>query len=180
EQLDVLPEATRPLMRHLINQRLLVTKRSVIDGVETDTVEVTHEAILRQWPALRTWIVEEREALHVLDDVRTAARDWSTQARQDDKGQSWLVHSGGRLDETERLLSPQHFSSALRTVEREYLALCRSRENAVRERERIEIAREKRAIAHTKRLQRRIFVLIGVAIVIVLLAGFGITNLLTG
>ena len=63
ERLAALPEATHPLVRHLVNQRLLVSSRSIIEGVETQTVEVTHEAILRQWPALRAWIAEEREAL---------------------------------------------------------------------------------------------------------------------
>ncbi len=176
ERLDALPEATRPLVRHLIAERLLVTDHRLIDGAEADTVEVAHEAILRQWPALSSWITEEHEALHVLDAVRAAARDWHAHGEL----QGWLTHGGGRLEETDRLLAPQHFANALSTTERNYLAACRSLDNAEHERERNEIEREKKNIARTRRLQRNIFVLIGAAVAIVLLTGFGIAELLNG
>jgi hypothetical protein len=81
ERLDALPEATRPLVRHLIDERLLVTDRRLIDGDEADTVEVAHEAILRQWSALKSWIVEEREGLRALDAIRAAAREWPSTQR---------------------------------------------------------------------------------------------------
>jgi WD40 repeat protein len=175
EQLTALPEATRPLVRHLINQRLLVTNRSVIDGVETDTVEVTHEAILRQWPALRGWIAEERDALRTLNSVRDAAAEWHAHKNQNtsEQGQSWLVHRGGRLLEAEALLARPDFSAVFALVERDYLSACRQYENA-------ETLREQRALARTRRLQRNIAVLIGVAAAVVLLAGIGILQLLAG
>ncbi len=176
ERFDKLPEASRPLVRHLIDERLLVTDHRLIDGIKADTVEVAHEAILRQWPVLRSWISGEREGLRALDGVRTAARDWRTHGG----AQGWLAHGGGRLEEAERLLTPAHFANALGPAERDYLATCRARENAERERERNEMAREKKNIVRTRRLQRNIFVLIAAAVAIVLLAGFGIAELLKG
>jgi WD40 repeat protein len=180
EFLSALPERTRPLVRQFINERLLVSDRRVIDGVETDAVEVAHEAILRQWPALKSWISEEREALRALDGVRAAAREWQAHHASGDPGKAWLVHSGGRLEEVEHLLAPAHFAYALRPFERDYLGACRARDNAERERESNEIDREKKTIARTRRLQRNISVLIGTALAILLLAGFGIAELLKG
>ena len=176
ERIDRLPEASRPLVRHLIDERLLVTDHRLIDCIEADTVEVAHEAILRQWPVLTSWIAEEREGLRALDGVRAAARDWHTHG----EAQGWLAHSGGRLEEAERLLAPAHFANALGATERDYLAACRARDNAERERERNVIERQKTNIVRTRRLQRNIFVLIGAAVAIVLLAGFGIAELLKG
>jgi WD40 repeat protein len=180
ERLEALPEPARPLIRHFIDTRLLLTDRRVIDGNETDTIEVAHEAILRQWPALRSWIAEEREALLALDGVRAAAQEWKTHGSASTQESGWLTHAGGRLEEAERLLAPAHFANALGSMERDYLVACRAQENTVRERERGEIERQKKNIVRTRRLQRNIFALIGAAVAIVLLAGFGIAELLKG
>ncbi|HTT84839.1 MAG TPA: TIR domain-containing protein, partial [Rhizomicrobium sp.] len=176
ERLDALPEATRPLVRHLVDARLLVSDRDTVDGIETDTVEIAHEAILRQWPALKSWIAAEREALHALDAVRAAAREWSAHGEH----QGWLTHSGGRLEEAEQLLAPLHLANALGATDRQYLAACRARDNAERERERREIEREKQSVARTRRLQGNVFALIGAAIAILLIAGLSIALLLKG
>lgn len=175
ERLSALPEATHPLVRHLIDQRLLVSNRTMSDGIEIDTIEVTHEAILRQWPALRGWIAEERDALRALDATRDAALEWKTHADPSDakQGQSWLAHRGGRLQEAEALLARPGFASALGATALDYLAACRAHENT-------ELLREQLAIKRTRRLQRNIGVLIAIAAVVVLLAGSGIFQLLSG
>ena len=40
------------------------------------TVELAHEALLREWPRLRDWIAEDRDALMVLGRVREATSTW--------------------------------------------------------------------------------------------------------
>ena len=40
------------------------------------TVELAHEALLREWPRLRDWIAEDREAIVVLGHLRDAAASW--------------------------------------------------------------------------------------------------------
>ena len=40
------------------------------------TVELAHEALLREWPRLRRWIEEDREAIVVLGHLREAAASW--------------------------------------------------------------------------------------------------------
>src|SRR5205823_12693534 len=142
-----LPEATHALVKYLIDQRLLVSNRTTIDGIETDTIEVTHEAILRQWPSLRAWIAEERDTLRALDSVRDAAAEWHSYRNSQDakQGQSWLVHRGTRLEEAEALLTRPGFAGALGATELAYLAACRANENAER--------------ARARRLQRAIGIL---------------------
>jgi WD40 repeat protein len=172
EQMAALPEATRPLVRHMIDERLLVSDRRTINGVERDVVEVAHEAILRQWPALKAWIAEERDALRALDGVRAAAAEWKTHA-SDGLGQSWLAHRGGRLEEAESLMARPDFANAIGGGLQAYLAACRANENSERLRERLSLMR-------TRRLQRRIWILVGVAASLVLLAGIGTVQLLAG
>jgi hypothetical protein len=175
ERLDALPEATLPLVRHLIDQRLLVIDRSRIGGIETNTVEVAHEAILRQWRTLRAWIAEERDALRALDGVRTAAAEWHIHQDKEnpEQSKSWLTHQGGRLEEAEALITRPGFANALDPDELEYLSACRASENAER-------LREKGGIARTRRLQRSIGVLIAIAAVVVIVGAAGIVVLLAG
>jgi WD40 repeat protein len=172
ERMSALPLATRGLVQHLVNQRLLVSDRSMVDGDATETVEVAHEAILRQWPALKSWIAQERDALRALDGVRAAATEWRTHAdrRNQTQGQGWLAHRGGRLEEAEALSRRADFANALSQNEREYLSACRSSEDADRQ-------REKRSIARTRRFQRIAGALIAVTAAAVLSAGFGIERI---
>ena len=173
ERLDALPGGTHALIRHFVDARLLVSDRRMIDGRESETIEVVHEAILRQWPALRSWIAEERDALRALDGVRAAARDWQARQSTADQGKAWLVHGGGRLEEAEQLLAPLHFANALQSFEKNYLIACRARDNE-------QHMREVKGIARTRRLQRNIGVLMAIASVVILIAGIGIAGLLKG
>jgi len=117
-----IPSEAQALANSFIEQRLLVTD----DG----TVEVAHEAILRQWPALVAWITEERGALVVLDSVRAAAREWQAHAerRVGKRGESWLAHRGDRLKEAEKIAARADFASAVDQPIRDYLAACRKEE----------------------------------------------------
>ena len=175
ERRSALPEVTQLLVRHFIDQRLLVCDRVAIEGVEVETIEVAHEAILRQWPALRAWITEERDALRALDVVRVAAAEWNRHADRASAGDSlsWLAHRGLRLEEAEALLARPAFAASFGLIGRNYLAACRDRENVERQHEQLEFAR-------IRKLQRNIAILIAMAAVVVLLAAMGILRLLTG
>ena len=47
------------------------------------TVEVAHEALLREWPRLRGWIEEDREGLRIHRGVTAAAEEWRRLGRDD-------------------------------------------------------------------------------------------------
>ena len=54
--------------------RLLVTDHHPI--TREPTVEVAHEALLREWPRLATWIDEDRDAIRVRRMIGLAATEW--------------------------------------------------------------------------------------------------------
>ena len=75
-----------------------VTGEAVTDdagGEDAATVEVAHEALLRQWPPLSAAIAAAQDDLRIRSDLERLARDWKQ--NQDD---SYLL-SGGRLKAAE-------------------------------------------------------------------------------
>ena len=64
-RLSDIPREAKPLLEHLVTQRLLVMNVQS-DGGET-TVEVAHAAIFRQWGVLAQWLEEDAALLHVLE-----------------------------------------------------------------------------------------------------------------
>jgi tetratricopeptide (TPR) repeat protein len=116
-----IPAETRELADRFVEQRLLVAHE--------DGLEVAHEAILRQWPALAGWISEEAAALNVLDGVRAAAADWRRRGSETRrKGGDWLVHRGLRLKDSLAIVSRQDFAPAINAEMKNYLAACRAEE----------------------------------------------------
>ena len=49
--------------------------------VSEDTVEVAHEALLREWPRLRSWLDEDAQGRHVRHHLTHAADDWQAAGR---------------------------------------------------------------------------------------------------
>ena len=96
-RLTEIPSEARPLIQHLVDQRLLATDLSRETGEAT--IEPAHEALLRQWGQLQSWLAEDTALLSVLEGVRRASRDWTANNR----GAAWLTHVRDRLDAAERL-----------------------------------------------------------------------------
>jgi WD40 repeat protein len=70
---DDIPEPARPTLERLAEARLIIIRRS--GGVTM--VEVAHEALLRKWLRLRTWLDDEREFLIGKAQLRFALDDWA-------------------------------------------------------------------------------------------------------
>jgi WD40 repeat protein len=169
-----LPAESLPLVRHLVDRRLLVEDRR---GGET-TVEVSHEAVLRHWKALGGWIAEDREDLRALEAVLAAAQDWRREGQEAAEcGESWLTHRGDRLAAAERLLRREDYASRLGEAGRTYLAASRSREDAERERQREQDERERRQLLRQRSLQRRAIALVSaLAIAAVIFAAVAVSG----
>ncbi len=60
--------------------------------VDEDRVDVAHEALIREWPRLRSWLDEDREHLRLQAHVVDAARAWESMGR--DPGE---LYRGARL-----------------------------------------------------------------------------------
>jgi WD40 repeat protein len=150
-----------------------------------DTVEVAHEALIREWPLLRGWLEEDREGLRVHRHLTEAAGEWARLGREEGE-----LYRGARLAAAGEWEASH--SEALNPLEREFLAASRElaeREAAEREAQRqreLEAARalaaeqERRAEAEQRRaeeqahsagrLRRRALLLAGAMVVAVVLA----------
>ena len=143
---DELPPESHPLLERLIEQRLLIRDRRRLEGgADAIVVEVAHEALLRQWPALTMWLNEDAQSLKALDSVRRAATEWARN-RTDAGAETWLVHTGERLVAAAALRQRQDFAKLLGAEGVEYLDGCRARDERVR--------REKEARAEAERLAK--------------------------
>ncbi len=78
------------------------------------TIEVAHEALIREWPRFRGWIDQRREGLVLQRRLQVAAADWDASGRDT----SFLL-SGGRLEQFERWASTTE--QRVGTLEREFL-----------------------------------------------------------
>jgi WD40 repeat protein/class 3 adenylate cyclase len=128
-----------------VEEVLDILARARLITVGLDLVEVSHEALIREWPLLRRWLDEDREGLQLHRRLTDDASEWNRYDR--DPG---MLYRGARLsaatewaDDREQLLSPD---------EREFLDAAR----AARESE----------LEHSRRRQRR---LLGVAITLAVL-----------
>jgi WD40 repeat protein len=118
----------------LTDQRLLTATAG--------SVEVAHEALLREWPRLRQWIEEDREGLRIHRRMTAAAEEWRRLDRDDD-----ALYRGTPL--TEALEWRASRKPNLNQLEREFLDAGAARRKRVRaaRRRRIELAFAALAVA---------------------------------
>lgn len=115
------------------------------------TVEVAHEALIRQWQRLRDWLADNRDNIRVQRQVVAAVNEW----HQNDKDNSYLA-SGMRLEQFEILLDSDDI--ALTLEEKNYIeASVQHREVILREEE----ERQARERATEERAQRNLRYLVG-------------------
>jgi hypothetical protein len=69
------------LVQHLADARLVVTSRSA-DGQET--VEVAHEALIRHWQLLQSWIDENRSKIIQKNKIERLATEWQQNKQLND------------------------------------------------------------------------------------------------
>ena len=130
-----IPAEARPLIQHLVEQRLLATDVNKDTGEAT--IEPAHEALLRQWDLLEGWLTDDAAFLAVLEGVKRASRDWAA----NDRLRAWLAHQTDRLAAAERLSARPDLAANLEPTDRDYLAACRKAEaDAKRSRRILQIA----------------------------------------
>lgn len=77
--LTELPDQAHEAIEPMVQRRLLLRDRSH----EVETVEVAHEALLRQWPVLTGWIEQARGALAQYRAAEGEAQSWHAAGRPD-------------------------------------------------------------------------------------------------
>lgn len=163
-------EAVQALLKPLVDERLITTGRDPATGEEV--VEVSHEALIRAWPTLATWMSEARADLRLQIQLEEAAREWVASGESPDflwgglrlaNVEAWIERAHPRLSARD-----QRFLEASRAAPQAR----RAAEEAARQRE-LEQARA--LAAGAVRLRRRAMYLAGAlvaALVAVALAGW--------
>ncbi len=117
------------------------------------TVEVAHEALLREWPRLAAWLEEDLEVRESAEAVATAADAWEHGARDGSD-----LYRGGRLESALALTLAA--PDRLRPVDREFIEVSGKAAEAER-------MSEQRSV----RRLRRLVTVVGIALVIAVVAG---------
>jgi DNA-binding SARP family transcriptional activator/WD40 repeat protein/energy-coupling factor transporter ATP-binding protein EcfA2 len=82
ETMDIARTDLDVVLDRFTSQRLFLADRD--PATRSPTVEVAHEALLREWPRLRGWIDDQREALILGRRFRTALAEWEKHDRNSD------------------------------------------------------------------------------------------------
>jgi len=135
-------EPARHVLDVLTSNRLLT--------VAGDTVEVAHEALLREWPRVRAWLEQDAEARRLHRHITVAAQDWDARGR--DPGE---LYRGARLAAALDLAAER--GNALNELERTFLNEAR----LVSERD----------TERSRRMNRRLRTLLAAALVALVVAG---------
>lgn len=100
----------------LLTRKRLVTLNEERSGGDSSQIyaEVAHEALIREWPALREWLDEDREGLLIHRRLTNAAQEW-----QENRQEASLLYRGLRLAEAEHWV--QNNPHALSAQERIFL-----------------------------------------------------------
>ena len=129
-------------------------------ATRSPTIEVAHEAILREWERLRGWFNESRESIRLQRQLATVADEWQVSGKDD----SFLLH-GSRLEQFEYWAKDTNI--ALTSDEQDYLATCIAKRTRQEERE---LTRQKRESELERNAIRRLQLLVGVLIIGVIVA----------
>jgi WD40 repeat protein/class 3 adenylate cyclase len=99
-------EVVKALLERLADARLVT--------LGEDTAEVTHEALIREWPTLRGWLEQDREGIRLHRQLGAAARIWETGGQD-----SSDLYRGARL--TAACDWAEHHNPELNAAERRFL-----------------------------------------------------------
>ena len=100
------------LVDQMVDARLLVVQ--TLEGGKGSTVEIVHESLVQNWPALRRWLDENQDDAELIDQLRTAARQWHAKGR--DVGLLWR---GDTAEEAKKFR--KRYKGPLSDVERAFL-----------------------------------------------------------
>ena len=150
-----------PMMEEVINtygkSRLLTFDRDPY--TREGTIEVAHEAIIRRWERLVTWIDDNREILQIQGRLSSATQEWHTF----DRDPAYLA-TGVRLVQFESL---QDTDAVLNQLEIEFLRQSIDQRD---EKRRIEEARKEHELQLQKQAANRLRYLVGVMVIGLLVA----------
>jgi DNA-binding SARP family transcriptional activator/WD40 repeat protein len=146
---------SREVVETLVRSRLL--------SVDGDRLEVTHEALLSEWPRLARWLDDDAAGRAVRRHLTPVARDWDRGGRPGEE-----LYRGARL--AAALEWAQGSDADLTPIEQQFLDASKARADAELHEAREQVARERRARRRTRNLATGLAALLVVALVATVLA----------
>ncbi len=119
------------IVDRLVDARLLTT-----DEV---SVQVSHEALAREWPRLKDWLADDVEGQRIMRHLSSAAGAWDAMGRPDSE-----IYRGGRLTTAQHWRDAAH--PALTAVERAFLDASAAHETAGLAAARSQLRKERRMV----------------------------------
>lgn len=161
--IDELDKATQAVVDRLVEERLLVLGRDAKTGART--VEVIHEALLRNWGRLQNWLKEDRAFLLWRERLESECSVWIA----NQQGTDFLLRKGP-LEDAERWYSER--ADEFQADERRYVEESILHRKSELEEERLEEARAREAqIKNATTSARNKTMLTAAMILIVVLLG---------
>jgi len=142
-------DESHKLIRKLADERLLTTSSTGLG--EDETIEVAHEALIRHWDRLRTWLNEDREFILWRERTRVKQLEWK---RVQDNS---ALLRGSILDEAIHW-TREHYRN-MSNEEREYIN--KSREYSEQQ------TKERLKSQHTVNMQRIVIAILIIPLLIV-------------
>jgi serine/threonine protein kinase len=118
------------LVDQMVDARLLVVQK--LEGGKASTVEIVHESLIQGWPTLRRWLDENQDDAALVDQLRTAARQWHAKSR--DIGLLWR---GEAAEEAKKFRT--RYKGPLSDIEKAFLDEVIHYELAIKRRRRVAI-----------------------------------------
>ncbi|HEX5729780.1 BTAD domain-containing putative transcriptional regulator, partial [Microbacterium sp.] len=150
-------DAHAKIVDRLADARLLIT--------DEQSVQVSHEALAREWPRLKEWLADDVEGQRIMRHLGSSAAAWDGMGRPDSE-----LYRGGRLT------TAQHWRDvarpALTAVEREFLDAAAALETAGLAAAREQLRKERRMVRRLSWVSAGAAALAIVAVTAGLLAGF--------
>jgi WD40 repeat protein len=120
-----IPAEGHALVARLVENRLLVRNiRGTESQASESTIEVAHEALLRQWPTLRRLLDRRVDDLRSIQALERAAMAWEQNGRRPE----WLDHRGARLVTAQQILANLSFQTRLSGLPQEFIEACAAKE----------------------------------------------------
>ena len=170
-------DATQAVLKALADARLVT--------ISEDSVQVAHEALIREWPTLRGWLEDNREGLRLHRQLTETTQEWLTADREPDilyrgarlaQAREWAeAHAEDMNVQEQEFLAASVTSSEREIAEREAARqreLEAAQKLAVSERKRADVEQERAdaQLKTTRRLRIRSFFIAGSGVLAVILA----------
>ncbi len=106
------------VIERLADVKLIVTRELENEGERVAVVDIAHEALIRHWSLLRSWLDKNREAVIRKQDLEDAAEDWRDKRKTKDS--DYLLR-GTRLAAAEDYLQRYADSVPLSILAQEFI-----------------------------------------------------------